>query len=357
MKINSLWVILVLMVAGSLSSVSAFEIITEEDIRQGVVVNVDLMRTADNAIILFDSSSTMNKPFKDTGMSRYEIAKKAMLERNQYFPDLGYHFGLYLHTPWREVYPAQIYDRESFGRAIASLPDKARGPNHLNEGLKRLDSILKNLEGKTAVFIYTDGSYTNRGVGRKKPAEIARELTKKYNVCFYLISTADDYHSLDLFNKKFNFCSRVIAFDDFINQPLYNSEALFTVKSTQEIVTVTDKKVMGIKTRPFLFDTGKTDLSQDVKDRLKVLAAFLNENKQAYAVMAGHTDNMGSEDYNLEKSHGRVEAIAAYLVDNFKVDDTQLIRFWFGEMNPVADNSTPEGRKLNRRVDILVGGF
>ncbi len=121
--------IVLLSAFGFISNALAFEIITKEDIKQGIIVNIDLIKTADNAIILFDSSSTMNKPFKETGMSRYDIAKKALMERNEYFPDLGYNFGLYLYTPWKEVYPAQKYNRDKFAKALESLPEKATGAN------------------------------------------------------------------------------------------------------------------------------------------------------------------------------------------------------------------------------------
>ncbi len=345
------------LVSGMISNIWAFEIITQDDIRQGLIINVDLVKTADNAIILFNSSSSMNKPYKNTGMTRYEIAKKVLMERNEYFPDLGYNFGLYLYTPWKAVYPVQKYDRNKFFQALESLPKKATKATFLTDGLKRLDSILATLEGKTSVFIYTDGSDTNKGGGMKKPAEIAAELAKKYDICFYIISTADDYYSNDLFTKKFNFCSRVIGFNDFIERPIYNSEALFTVKATKDIITITDKKVVGIKTKNFLFDFDKTDLSQDAKDRLEILAAFLKENPTSYAALAGHTDSLGSEEYNLGLSRKRVERITDYIVENFNTDASQIVMFWFGKLNPIADNATLEGRRENRRVEILVGGI
>jgi len=344
---------------GFVSNALAFEIITKDDIKLGIIVEIDLIKTADNAIILFDSSSSMNKPFKDTGMSRYDIAKKALIERNEYFPDLGYNFGLYLYTPWKDVYPVQKYDRDKFAQALEALPPKATGITFLNEGLKKLNTILKDLDGRTAVFIFTDGSYTNRGGGMKKPSEYIIKMAEKYNVYFYVVSTADDYYSSDLFEKVkgHNSFIRVIAFEDFMNLHAYHSEALFTVKATKEIVTITDKKIVGIKTQNFLFDFNKTDLSQDARDRLEILAAFLNENKNAYAAMAGHTDNIGTQDYNLDLSYRRVEGIANYLVENFNVNRSQIVTFWFGDLNPVADNSTKEGRMQNRRVEILVGGM
>jgi OOP family OmpA-OmpF porin len=341
------------------ANVWALEIITEEDIRQEIIVDLYLIKMADNAIILFDSSSSMNKPYKETGMTRYDVAKKLLKERNKYFPDLDYNFGLYLYTPWKAVYPIQKYDRDKFAQALETLPERATSATFLADGLRRLDSILKNLEGKTAVFLFTDGGDTNKGGGMKKPSAIAEALAKKYNVCFYIISTADDYYSSEIFTrvKDFNFCSRVIAYEDFVQHPAFNSEALFTVKATEEIVTFTDKKVVGVKTNNFLFDFDNFDLDQDEKYRLEVLAAFLKKNKTAYAVLAGHTDDIGTDAYNMELSYNRVAMISNYLVDNFQVDKSQVLEFWFGKLNPVADNATKEGRMQNRRVEILVGGM
>jgi outer membrane protein OmpA-like peptidoglycan-associated protein len=129
------------------------------------------------------------------------------------------------------------------------------------------------------------------------------------------------------------------------------------VKATKEIVTITDKKIVGIKTNNFLFNFDKTDLSADARERLSILAAFLKENPTAFAALAGHADNTGTEDYNLGLSYKRAESIARYLVDNLQVEASQLILFWFGQLNPVADNATIEGRRQNRRVEILVGGM
>lgn len=81
-RISTLCAVVLWMACGFFSNLWAFEIITEEDIRQEIVVSEDLIKTADNAIFLFDSSSAMNKPYKDTGMTRYKVAKKTLMERD-----------------------------------------------------------------------------------------------------------------------------------------------------------------------------------------------------------------------------------------------------------------------------------
>jgi OOP family OmpA-OmpF porin len=352
------FIVFILIAAGWVLPAQAIEIITRTDISKGIVVQADLIKRADNAIILFDSSLSMGKTFKDTGRTRYEIAIEALKERNAFLPDLGYNFGLFLYTPWKEIYPVQPYDREKFAQAVESLPDKPSGPTLTSQGLSRLGGILENLQGKTAVFIFTDGYYAKMA-GSRKPATIAAELSKKYNVCFYLISTADDYHSIQLFKKAqdFSFCSRVIPFDAFVGKSVYNSEALFTVKATKKIVTTADTKVVGIKTNPFYFEFDRSDLSEEAKIRLGLVAAYLKRQPSAYAVLGGHTDNSGPQTYNLFMSYKRTMAVKAFLINAYNIDSSRIAGFWYGQENPAAPNTTREGRAMNRRVEIAIGGM
>ena len=71
-------------------------------------------------------------------------------------------------------------------------------------------------------------------------------------------------------------------------------------------------------------------------------------------MVAGHTDSTGDEDYNYELGKERAEAVARYLITQKVVDPTRVAVVSYGEGSPIADNSTLEGRKKNRRVEILV---
>ena len=142
------------------ANVSAFEIITEEDLVRKIVVETDLIKTADNAIILMDASESMGKTFPGTNMSRYEIMVQTLKERNKLVPDLGYNIGLYTQSPWKAIYPMQAFDRDRFAAALDRLPDRPKGPTMLQQALHRIGPILENLSGKTVVFIVTDGTFT-----------------------------------------------------------------------------------------------------------------------------------------------------------------------------------------------------
>jgi outer membrane protein OmpA-like peptidoglycan-associated protein len=71
-------------------------------------------------------------------------------------------------------------------------------------------------------------------------------------------------------------------------------------------------------------------------------------------LVAGHTDNVGSEDYNYELGKKRADAVSRYLITQKKMDPLKVISVSYGESAPLQDNSSSQGRAKNRRVEILV---
>ena len=71
-------------------------------------------------------------------------------------------------------------------------------------------------------------------------------------------------------------------------------------------------------------------------------------------VVAGHTDSVGGDGFNYALGQRRAERVAGYLVGREGVDPTQVRVVSYGPSRPIADNSTAEGRRSNRRVEILV---
>jgi outer membrane protein OmpA-like peptidoglycan-associated protein len=74
----------------------------------------------------------------------------------------------------------------------------------------------------------------------------------------------------------------------------------------------------------------------------------------AMFVVAGHTDNVGNEEYNYDLGKKRADAVGRYLVTQKKLDPVRVIPVSYGESNPASDNSSPQGRAKNRRVEILI---
>jgi OOP family OmpA-OmpF porin len=353
-----LFMILGLLVPGFMATEApAIEIITEEDITKNIIKEEHLVRLADNFIVLFDASSSMAEKYKDTDQSRYDVAKKILKERNALLPELGYNAGLYLYTPWKEIYPMQTYDRAKVEAAFANLPAKADNPTMLQQGLYNLYPILEKLSGKTKVFIFTDGTYTKMESITQKPSEIGKDLAEKYDVSFYLISKPADKSAEKALNEvaKVDYVSRVIPFEWFVEKPEYITNVLYTVKSTERIETITDTRVVGARMDNVLFDFNKDQPRDEFNAALSELGDFLNDKPDAYVVLGGYTDSVGSEEYNYMLSRRRVVSVAGYLKSNHNIDPSRIVMNWFGKANPTTSNDTEDGRSMNRRVEIAVG--
>ncbi|MCB1056432.1 MAG: OmpA family protein, partial [Acidobacteria bacterium] len=102
-----------------------------------------------------------------------------------------------------------------------------------------------------------------------------------------------------------------------------------------------------------LFDVDSATLDSSARGAVDDMAVVLNEYPKTAIVVQGYTDSTGSETHNLELSQHRAEAVQAHLVRR-GVDPARLTAVGYGEGYPVADNGTESGRRLNRRVDVMI---
>ena len=100
------------------------------------------------------------------------------------------------------------------------------------------------------------------------------------------------------------------------------------------------------------FDTGKATIRPDSESVLKELLSLLQKQPDWSLVVAGHTDNVGTDTVNVPLSQQRAEAVIAWLAAR-GVDRWRLVAAGFGSKKPVADNGTDDGRGKNRRVDLV----
>ena len=103
-----------------------------------------------------------------------------------------------------------------------------------------------------------------------------------------------------------------------------------------------------------LFATNKADLNIDAKNSLAKFATVLNNNADCDIAIIGHTDNTGSDAINQPLSVKRATSVSDYLKScGVKTAQIKSVEGQ-GSGNPVADNSTAEGRKQNRRVEVYI---
>ncbi|MFA5669338.1 MAG: OmpA family protein [Balneolaceae bacterium] len=102
-----------------------------------------------------------------------------------------------------------------------------------------------------------------------------------------------------------------------------------------------------------LFDINSYQLKDASKEEISKLAKILQKYEDTNVMFAGYTDNTGRAEYNLELSEKRAKAVAEYAAF-VGVAPTRMTITGYGINDPIADNSTVEGRSQNRRVEIAI---
>jgi outer membrane protein OmpA-like peptidoglycan-associated protein len=108
-----------------------------------------------------------------------------------------------------------------------------------------------------------------------------------------------------------------------------------------------------IRLNNLFFDFGKAELRPESFPELDRLAAFLIQRSSIVIELTGHTDNVGSDENNLQLSKERVQAVKTYLVSQ-GVQEQRMKTIGYGETKPLASNASEEGRQKNRRVEFRI---
>jgi outer membrane protein OmpA-like peptidoglycan-associated protein len=102
-----------------------------------------------------------------------------------------------------------------------------------------------------------------------------------------------------------------------------------------------------------LFDTGKSDLKDAARTNIQNLAATMKNNPETNIMVIGHTDAVGSDQFNMNLSQQRAAAVKSYAAAQ-GIASSRLTTVGKGESEPIADNSTDTGKSQNRRVEIVI---
>jgi len=102
------------------------------------------------------------------------------------------------------------------------------------------------------------------------------------------------------------------------------------------------------------FEIDQAHTERDDKEGFRVLATYMQKYPDTTAVIEGYTDNVGTDEHNLQLSKERAENVVTYLVDVNHIDRARLRAVGYGSARPIADNATEEGKRANRRVDAVI---
>jgi OOP family OmpA-OmpF porin len=102
------------------------------------------------------------------------------------------------------------------------------------------------------------------------------------------------------------------------------------------------------------FDTDKAFIKAQYNSEIVKLGEYMKKFPTTTTAIEGHTDNVGDNEHNMRLSQKRAESVVDYLVKNSGIERSRLSAKGYGSTQPITSNSTPEGRRKNRRIDAIV---
>ncbi len=335
-----------------------------------IVLNVTLLTghnlipKVDNFIILIDQSGSMFMNHGGQTETKATIAKKIMSAMNQSMPELDYTGAILTFAPDETLRGPGQYDKNLYGDTYQNLPEEGnfffgnRSP--LGQAILDLDEVLEGIpEGDTAVIIVSDGK-ENRGIDALKAV---KKIQAKYpNVYFHTVSLAEDEEGrwtlkeISRMGRGFyaegdDLSSDAMAMDRFVSDVFYLVE-MEEVVQFEETATVEEAPAPEyISLDTVYFDFDKSDLKPEARTALEPSVELLRNRPELTVVIQGYTDQIGTEEYNRKLSERRAMAVYDYFRTK-GIPAGRMATAGYGELRPVADNSTRAGRALNRRVGI-----
>jgi outer membrane protein OmpA-like peptidoglycan-associated protein len=178
----------------------------------------------------------------------------------------------------------------------------------------------------------------------KTKKEMVRSFSDAATGEFIVCIPANQNYALNVSRKGYLFYSENIVISDSGTElkPHLINIALQPIEAGETMVL-----------RNIFFDTDKYEPKEASLVELDVLVNFLKNNPGIGVQISGHTDSIGSAEYNLTLSRNRAKAVVDYLIDQ-NIAPQRLTYRGYGEQRPIAGNATEQGRALNRRTEVKI---
>jgi OOP family OmpA-OmpF porin len=242
------------------------------------------------------------------------------------------------------VCPMKDYSADEFGRCIDNLNPSFRSIP-LYKALMAAAGDIENLPGKTAVIIISDGVSTGNA-----PTEEVRILKDRFGdkVCVSTIGITSngDLDSISSDSK----CGAAMSFENInaaSGMEMF-AEKVFLARKPKPVV-----KEKIIIPDHILFDFDSIVIKPMFFLILEEVSKILLQKEHKGIIIEGHTDSIGTAEYNQLLSERRANIIREFLVSK-GLSASILTTKGVGEEKPIGDNTTKEGRKRNRRVELHV---
>lgn len=311
------------------------------------------VRGPDQAIVITDSSGTMfqNQTFPEAkALTQSFVAAMPARDSSGYDASL-IGFG----GDDRITSPLQAFDRGALANTAASLRilgdlDGYGGRTPLHNVMGEVRGALTGKSDHAAVVLFSDGLPDDGAAAIRGTKALAAAYSGK--VCIHTVHTGDD----PLGSEFLAILSKVTGCGTAREASSVSSPAAFT-QFVRDVFVVTGKEekpnVCGgvIRLRGVEFEFDKAVLTPTSEVVLDAAAEGLSACPNVPVRIEGHTDSLGSEEYNQGLGQRRADAVRSYLVNGGVIGGKITARS-YGETRPIATNDTDEGRALNRRVEL-----
>lgn len=173
---------------------------------------------------------------------------------------------------------------------------------------------------------------------------VSKSYSDPYNGEFLVCIPTNKNYMLNVAKEGFLFFSENFSLKGVheVSEPFYKDVPLQPITTGKSIVL-----------NNIFFETDSYNLKTESHLELDKVVGFLVTNESLVVEISGHTDNVGTENYNLTLSQKRADAVVDYLVSK-GVEKTRLIAKGYGFSKPIDSNETPGGRAKNRRTELMI---
>lgn len=318
-------------------------------------------KKVDTFIVLLDTSGSMNK--EDEGRPRMHAAEDWTASFNNAVPPMDFKAGMVTFGKGATgscigpgiastLYGLTNYNSADFAKALGSLKCAA-STTPIAAAIDSATGLLTEEEGLIAVIIVSDFNWNDPDAVKSAVDELKAQHVN--NVCVHTVKVGNDtaHDALIASLTDTGGCDSAVVATNVASGPAlstYVADTLLTpLERAMEYTTHTVSAEV-------LFDFDKSILKEQGKVELHKLGAEIKGQGMLVGDIdvVGHTDSVGSDDYNQRLSVRRAMAVKQYLVSQ-GINGGIIDVIGMGERQPVATNDTAAGRAMNRRVDILIG--
>ena len=348
-------------------------------------------------IVIFDATESMNDFYKSNTKLNQEKALVSLLDDT--IPKmkltaavrvLGEFTGVGLSIS-KNIFWSMNYSKPDLTKVVMPLKTqkemifsrRGSGFSPLNTALDGATTDLRSQPGRLAVIAFSDGE----DMDKDAPVVAAKRMKSAYGerICIYTVHLGDNADGRKLMQQVADEgqCGFMVTGDsissadgmaDFVEKvflgpkppepvkvaapapPPPPQQEMREMKQTAEAATELEQKLVEKGRAKLLveFDFNKAVVKPKYFKEIEKLTDVMKKYPDMQIVVEGHTDNIGSKQYNEKLSQKRAEAIKETMAKQFKIGSARIKAIGYGFAKPVASNKTKEGRQQNRRVEAAV---